>query len=93
MDQTEEMPYPKVCEMRPQNSVRGDGVEMMCAVCGSDSRVISCAKEDNKMYRKRVCIGCGRRWSTEEYENNSPRVAGAVDRIRNQKYGKRGKQK
>lgn len=61
---------------------------MMCSVCGCGSRVISCAKDENKMYRKRVCLGCGRRWSTEEYENNSPRVVGAVDRIRNAKYKK-----
>ena len=61
---------------------------MMCSVCGCGSRVISSAKDKNKMYRNRVCLGCGRRWSTEEYENNSPRVTKAVNRIRRIKYKK-----
>ncbi len=64
---------------------------MICFKCGAESRVLLSAKEGNRVYRYRKCLGCGRRWHTEEVENSDPRVLGAVYRIRDGKYKKKGK--
>lgn len=64
---------------------------MQCFKCGSESRVINTAKEKNRVYRYRGCLGCGRRWYTEEVENSDPRIVGVTHRIRDGKYKKKKK--
>lgn len=58
---------------------------MQCFKCKNDSRVLHTAKEGNRVYRCRECLGCKRRWHTEEIENNDPRVTTAVFRIKDKK--------
>ena len=64
---------------------------MICFRCGNESRVLFTEKENNRVYRQRKCLGCGRKWHTEEIENSDPRVTMAVNRIRGEKYKKRAK--
>jgi len=42
-----------------------------CKKCGSNSKVTSTIKHDLSVLRERKCLGCGRRWYTEECENNN----------------------
>lgn len=63
---------------------------MKCSKCGGDNRVVTTAKDDQRVYRLRECNICGNRWHTEEYENNSSRVALAVYRIKGKKYKNKG---
>lgn len=55
---------------------------MNCFKCGAKSRVLFTEKEKNSVYRQRECLGCGRRWHTEEVENSDGRAAMAISRIR-----------
>lgn len=51
---------------------------MICSECGKESRVISTVKKNFRVFRERKCKGCGRKWYTEEVENNSVMVASAL---------------
>jgi transcriptional regulator NrdR family protein len=61
-------------------------MKMQCFKCGAESRVINTARDKSRVYRNRECLGCGRRWYTEEVENSDPRVTMAIYRIKDGKY-------
>lgn len=58
---------------------------MNCSECGGVSRVYNTAKTKTHVYRERYCVKCGRKWFTEEYENNSPRVGTIINHIKEAK--------
>ena len=46
--------------------------------CGGNSKVVSTVKKDIYVFRQRKCVECGRKWYTEEKENNSVIVVSAL---------------
>ena len=60
---------------------------MNCSNCGGASKVITTAKTQTHVYRERKCVSCGRKWHTEEYENNSPRVGAMISGIKSAQRG------
>jgi transcriptional regulator NrdR family protein len=41
---------------------------MTCRICGGEVRGTGTQSEGGKVYRERKCLGCGRRFYTEENE-------------------------
>ena len=66
-----------------------EGEEMNCSECGGASKVYNTAKTKTHVYRERECVKCARRWFTEEYENNSPRVGAIINHIKEQRRAER----
>ena len=65
---------------------------MICFKCGAESRVLFTEKHKNRVYRQRKCLGCGRKWHTEEVENSDGKAAAVISGIRGarQKAAKKG---
>lgn len=45
-----------------------------CSTCGGDTKVINSRliEEENEIRRRRVCLSCGRRMTTIEFEIEEP---------------------
>lgn len=44
---------------------------MTCPVCGGDTSVTSCRKDNEAVYRKRKCLRCDHKFYTTELESGS----------------------